>query len=167
MQFMSSKYRILIVIGLAACLVAAGIILKPETPELEPHTNKSGKVHKLVTYKSASCGCCRYWVQYMKAKDYKVETVDTEAMDEVKEKYDVPKSLYSCHTTIVNDGQYFIEGHIPEEAIAKLMEKEPPIKGIGMPGMPAASPGMPGKKLAPFDITQVDKNGKTSQFMSI
>lgn len=135
---------------------------KPST-----HVNHAGSSHELVVYKSSTCGCCSLWTSYMQDKGYKVEVINTEEMDAVKEKHGVPESLYSCHTTIVNDGQYFIEGHIPEEAISKLLEEEPDISGIGMPGMPSASPGMPGKKLAPFDISQVTKDGQTSQYMSI
>lgn len=103
----------------------------------------------------------------MQDKGYKVDVVNTEALETVKEKYSVPESLYSCHTTIVNDGEYFVEGHIPEEAVSKLLEEEPSIAGIGMPGMPSASPGMPGKKLAPFEISQVTKDGSVSQYMKI
>ena len=135
---------------------------KPST-----HVNRAGSSHELVVYKSSTCGCCALWTSYMQNKGYKVEVINTDEMDAVKEKYQVPESLYSCHTTVVNDGQYFVEGHIPEEAISKLLEEEPAISGIGMPGMPSASPGMPGKKLAPFDISQVTEDGQTSQYMSI
>ena len=164
---MRSKFIILIAIGLSAAVVVGIALFGPKTPKPTPHVNQAGNSHKLVVYKSATCGCCGNWTTYMKNLGYQVDVVNTEELDKVKEKHDVPTSLYSCHTTIVNDGQYFVEGHIPEEAVAKLMEDEPNIKGIGMPGMPAASPGMPGNKTAPFEISKVDKNGQTSQFMSI
>ena len=164
---MRRKFIILIAIGLGALVVAGIAILRPKTPEPVAHVNEAGMSHKLVVYKSATCGCCANWTTYMKKLGYQIDVVNTEELDTVKEKYGVPESLYSCHTTIVNDGQYFVEGHIPEEAVAKLMDDEPDIKGIGMPGMPSASPGMPGEKFAPFDISKVENNGKTSQFMSI
>lgn len=164
---MRSKFIILIAIGLSAAVVVGIALFGPKTPKPTPHVNQAGNSHKLVVYKSATCGCCALWTSYMQNKGYKVEVINTEKMDAVKEKYQVPESLYSCHTTVVNDGQYFVEGHIPEEAISKLLEEEPAISGIGMPGMPSASPGMPGKKLAPFDISQVTEDGQTSQYMSI
>jgi len=141
------------------------VILKPDMPDPTPHVNKSGNSHRLTAYKTPTCGCCGNWVVYMKNKDYQIDVVDVteEELNKIKEEQGVPESLYACHTTVINEGQYFVEGHIPEEAIVKLMNEEPEISGIGMPGMPSASPGMPGKKVMPFDITQVDKNGKTSQ----
>jgi hypothetical protein len=54
---------------------------------------------------------------------------------------------------------YFIEGHIPIEAIEKLLTEKPEIDGIALPEMPSGSPGMPGFKLAPFKIHSV-KNGQ-------
>lgn len=103
----------------------------------------------------------------MKAKGYKVEVKDTDDIESVKEKYGIPKDLFSCHTTIVNKGEYFIEGHIPEESIAKLLEEAPNIIGIGMPGMPSGSPGMPGAKVEVFEIMQVDQHQKVNLFESI
>ena len=164
---MRSKFIILITIGLAIVALAGITLFGPKTPKPSPHVNKAGNSHKMVVYKSATCGCCGIWTEYMQNKGYQIDVVNTEELDDIKEQYDVPKSLYSCHTTVINDGQYFVEGHIPEEAIAKLMNDEPDIKGIGMPGMPAASPGMPGEKVAPFDISKVDTNDKIRQFMSI
>ncbi len=48
-------------------------------------------------------------------------------------------SMQSCHTAIVED--YFVEGHIPATAIQRLLEEQPAINGIALPGMPAGSPG--------------------------
>jgi len=152
-------------IGTVAIMVMAFSGFGLEKPAT--HVNHSGKSHELVVYKSSTCGCCALWTSYMQDKGYKVDVVNTEELERVKEQYNVPESLYSCHTTVVNDGQYFVEGHIPEEAVSKLLEEEPAIVGIGMPGMPSASPGMPGKKLAPFDISQVSEDGQISQFMRI
>ncbi len=131
------------------------------------HENSSGATHELIVYKSATCGCCDIHADYLIAQGYRVEKVDTENMEEIKDRYSVPRELWSCHTTIVNGGEYFIEGHIPVEAIEELLESEPEIAGIGMPGMPSGSPGMPGPKYEPFEIMQVDEDGNVSRFMSI
>ena len=153
------------VIGILATI--AGSIAYFGLDKPTTHVNHAGESHKLTVYKSSTCGCCALWTSYMQDRGYKVDVVNTEELETIKEKYSVPESLYSCHTTIVNDGQYFVEGHIPEEAVSKLLEEEPSIAGIGMPGMPSASPGMPGKKLAPFEISQVTKDGSVSQYMKI
>jgi hypothetical protein len=47
---------------------------------------------------------------------------------------------------------YAIEGHVPAASIKRLLSERPAIKGISLPGMPAGSPGMGGKKTEPFEI---------------
>ena len=159
-----------IILGVAGVL-AAGFFLaaasKDGPPEKQAHVNSHGAVHELVAYKSPTCGCCGNWVAYMKGKGYKVDVVEVEDVESVKRQHDIPKDLYSCHTTVVNGGEYFIEGHIPEESIARLLEETPDISGIGMPGMPSGSPGMPGAKEGLFEIVQVDKLQKMNLFESI
>ena len=72
--------------------------------------------------------------------------------------------MQSCHTTII--GKYFIEGHVPFEAVEKLLKEQPDIDGIALPGMPIGTPGMPGDKDEPYVIYQL-KDGKFSVFMTI
>lgn len=164
---MSTKIFISAITIVSIVILGILVTVKQGTPEPQAHLSETGTVHELTTYKSATCGCCGNWVAYMRGKDYKVNVVNTEDMDGVKERFGVPSELESCHTTIVNDGQYFIEGHIPEEAIAKLLNEEPKVAGIGMPGMPSASPGMPGAKIAPFEISSVSLDGVIGRFLTL
>ena len=90
---------------------------------------------------------------------------DPDIPDFVKEKYGIPYSMRSCHTTVIGD--YFVEGHVPIEAVEKLMLEKPDIKGIALPGMPSGSPGMPGSKQGPFIVYAINKDGSTSEFMRI
>ena len=39
---------------------------------------------------------------------------------------------------------YLVGGHVPAEAIARLLEDRPDAVGLALPGMPADSPGMGG-----------------------
>ena len=117
-------------------------------------------------YKSSSCGCCGVWASYMKNEGYAVEIRDVEDIIKVKERLGVPGELTSCHTTEI--GGYVVEGHIPEEAIEKLLTERPDIKGIGMYGMPQGSPGMPGPKAGPFVIYEINRDGtKGEVFVTI
>ena len=75
----------------------------------------------------------------------------------VKKKLGVPSELESCHTMEISG--YVIEGHMPEEAIQKLLVENPNIKGIGLAGMPAGSPGMPGPKTSDFVIYEITHEG--------
>jgi hypothetical protein len=54
----------------------------------------------------------------------------------------IPDDAASCHTAEV-DG-YLIEGHVPVEAIERLLDERPDAVGLTLPGMPADSPGMGG-----------------------
>lgn len=53
-------------------------------------------------------------------------------------------------------GDYVVEGYVPAPVIATLLEDEPAIAGIALPGMPAGSPGMGGSKRGPFTIYSLE-----------
>src|SRR3546814_7436044 len=53
----------------------------------------------------------------------KVASVDSKDMAAIKTARGVPEELWSCHTMEV-DG-YIIEGHVPAEAVAKLLRERP------------------------------------------
>lgn len=117
-------------------------------------------------YKSSTCGCCEVYSSYFKSKgSSKIEIVNGIDNTKIMEKYGIPKSLESCHTTIIGD--YFIEGHVPLEAIEKLLLEKPDIAGIGIPGMPNGSPGMPGSKTGDFVIYGINNDGSSFEFMRI
>ncbi len=127
-------------------------------------SEKKYKGVEITVYKSPGCGCCGNYIPYLKAEGFDVNVVDTNSISEVKEEYGVPEGMESCHTVIIND--YFVEGHVPIEAIDKLLKEQPDIDGISLPNMPAGSPGMPGVKSGDFVIFQIN-NGKTSEFMRV
>lgn len=116
-------------------------------------------------YKSAYCGCCEKWGDHMKKEGFEVSTIVEEDMSKIKDRLGVPYELESCHTSVI-DG-YVVEGHIPNEAIEKLLDERPDIKGIGMAGMPSGSPGMPGPK-EDFLVYEINHDGtKGDLFMEL
>ncbi len=118
----------------------------------------------LIVYKSASCGCCGNYIPYLKAKGFDVKIIVVEDVSAIKAEYGVPDGMESCHTTIIEG--YFIEGHVPLEAIDKLLTERPNIDGISLPNMPSGSPGMPGTKARDFLIFSIT-NGEASEFMRV
>ncbi|MBI4439338.1 DUF411 domain-containing protein [Candidatus Woesearchaeota archaeon] len=116
-------------------------------------------------FKSPTCGCCSIYAKHMQDKGFDAKVTDTYDVQAIKTKYNVPAQLSSCHTTIAGD--YFVEGHIPLEAVEKLLTEKPDIAGIAMPGMPSGSPGMPGAKQGQFVIFSVGKDGSINEFMRI
>lgn len=119
----------------------------------------------LTVYKSSLCGCCTNYVSYLKRQGYDVTVVETNEMSEVKNKYGIPENMRSCHTTVINDGEQVVEGHIPVEVMQKFMQESADTRGLMMPGMPAGSPGMPGVKKGAFQIYDLNSDGETTPYM--
>ena len=119
---------------------------------------------KIEVFKTPSCGCCYGYVLFLEEEKFAVKQTDMRSLHTVKKKYNIPLEMQSCHTSIL--GKYFIEGHVPLEAINKLLKEQPDIDGIALPGMPIGTPGMPGEKEEPFIIYQL-VDGKSSVFMAI
>lgn len=120
---------------------------------------------KAIVYKSPTCGCCQVYVGYLKKQSFEVEIKNINDTQLIKNKYQIQNDKLSCHTTVVGD--YFFEGHIPIEAINKVLEEKPAIKGLALPGMPSGSPGMPGLKFDKFVIYQLANDSEWSDYMSI
>jgi hypothetical protein len=62
-------------------------------------------------------------------------------MASVKQKLGVPMKLSSCHTGVVEATGQIIEGHVPANAVNKLLA-DSSVKGVAAPGMPLNAPGM-------------------------
>ncbi len=122
---------------------------------------------KVTVFKSMSCGCCSVYASYLDKRGLNVllPQLTEQKLDETKNNLKIPSALRSCHTTMFGD--YFVEGHIPLEAVEKLLLEKPDVAGIAMPGMPSGSPGMTGSKTGPFVIYAVKKDGTYSEFMRI
>ena len=96
----------------------------------------------LVMFRDPGCGCCEKWAEHIETNmKQDVETRNSGNMSAVKDANGVPETLRSCHTMIVEG--YVIEGHVPADAIAKLLREKPTgVKGLAVAGMPVGSPGM-------------------------
>ena len=117
----------------------------------------------IVVYKSPTCGCCGGWADHVRAAGFRVIERDTSDVGAVKRRLGVLPTLGSCHTAMI--GGYVVEGHVPADAIDRLLEERPGIVGIAVPGMPAGSPGMESATPhEPYDVLTFDKDGRTSVF---
>lgn len=92
-------------------------------------------------WKSQTCGCCTSWIAYVEDHGYAVTVHDVDDVDPIKDQFNVPAELRSCHTARI--GGYVIEGHVPVEAITKVLTDKPKdIDGLAVPDMPPGAPGM-------------------------
>ena len=119
----------------------------------------------LNVYKTPTCGCCAKWVDHMRANGFDAKVQDLPDLSAVKAKLGVPAELGSCHTAQV--GRYVIEGHIPADAVHRLLKERPTtVSGLAVPGMPMGSPGMevPGGSVQPYLILAFDRQGQTTVY---
>ena len=129
--------------------------------ETEP--NYSG-ITEMTVYRSPSCGCCGVWIDHAKKHGFKIEDIKTKEMEALKQKYNVPAELASCHTTII-DG-YVMEGHIPADDIKRFLAQKPDnLVGLTVPGMPIGTPGMEAKDIKqPFQVLAFNDKGEVEVF---
>ena len=104
--------------------------------------NKTNKIDfpKVISYRSASCSCCKKWINHLVENGLKVVYNIVDDIPKIKNKYQIPNDLRSCHSAQI--GNYILEGHVTIESIKKLYKERPLISSLAVPGMPHGSPGM-------------------------
>jgi hypothetical protein len=118
----------------------------------------------ITIFKSPTCGCCKKWVDHVRAAGFVAVVHDVDDMDAVKKREGVPKALQSCHTAIANG--YVIEGHVPAADVLRLLRERPKgVRGVAAPGMPGGSPGMEmGGPADKYDVVAFTRDGATRVF---
>ena len=86
-------------------------------------------------YRDAGCGCCMQWA------DHAAKGLDAE---------------------VIAENAYVIEGHVPAEAIRKLLREKPTdVIGIAVAGMPVGSPGMEHQDMTePYQVIAFGPKGQ-------
>lgn len=153
-------------VGAAALLVTGAVAACTSDSGSDPSDEVTGATTGVQTalvevHAAPGCGCCAGWEEYMESHGFAVESTEDPNLTDFKAARGIPAEAQSCHTSVI-DG-YTVEGHVPIEAIRDLLADRPDIDGIALPGMPSGSPGMPGEKLAPFEVLALDE-GATSLF---
>lgn len=97
--------------------------------------------HSLTVFQDPNCGCCMGWVKHMQDAGFEVKVIPTADMLTVKRKLGVPMELTSCHTGVIEGTWQIVEGHVPANAVRKLLA-DASVRGVAAPGMPLNSPGM-------------------------
>ena len=136
------------------------------TPAAAPSSVAENAPTIITVYKSPTCGCCDGWIEYMEKHGYRVRVQEITDVTSIKNRYQIPVALQSCHTSLV--GGYVVEGHVPVEALEQLLAERPSVKGIAVPGMPIGAPGMEqhGTAPQPYDVMSFDEAGNTAVFSS-
>lgn len=160
-----STFALVFTIAGAATARGGDAMLRP-IPPAPVATNGAKTV--IQVYKSPTCGCCKAWVDHIKASGFEAQVFDItdEELQARKGRLGVGPRLASCHTAIVNG--YVVEGHVPAADIKRMLAEKPAIAGIAAPGMPVGSPGMevPGARADKYDVVSFTKAGTTKVFAS-
>jgi hypothetical protein len=142
-------------------LVAGGALSQRLAAEI---VGTGPKPTKITVYKSASCGCCAEWVEYVRKNGFEPTVHDEEDMDAIKAQLGVPEGVRSCHTALAD--KYLIEGHVPAADIERLLAEHPAVAGLAVPDMPPKTPGMAaaGSRIEGFEVVSFQLNGTTKTF---
>jgi hypothetical protein len=112
----------------------------------------------MTVHRDPSCGCCGAWVAHVRGAGFAVTVRDSADIDAVKRHLGVPPELASCHTAEVQG--YVVEGHVPADAVLKLLAERPQATGLAVPGMPAGSPGMEGGTPQTYEVVLFGPQGR-------
>lgn len=113
----------------------------------------------ITVYATPTCGCCKGWMEHMRAHGYEVEEVYQNDLSAIRAQHDVPREMTSCHMGVI-DG-YVVEGHVPADVVSRILKERPDAIGLSVPGMPMGSPGMemPNGMTQPYEVYTFDANG--------
>ena len=140
--------------------IFAGTMMAVGSNKIEADTS----LPMVTVYKTASCGCCKKWVNHLTKNGFVVQSNDVNDLSSIKKELGIEPKFRSCHTAKI--GNYFVEGHVPAEDIKKMLSETPLIRGLAVPGMPMGSPGMEGSRKDNFDVLAVRSDGSNSVYNS-
>ena len=158
-----AAYSLRVLHGMALC-AALAMALPGMAQGSEPVAAKGAEQTLLVVevYKSAQCGCCKFWAEHLEKNGFKVNLHDVDDVPAARKKLGMPDQYGSCHTARV--GQYLVEGHVPAADIKRLLKERPKAIGLAVPAMPPGSPGMESDAPVPYETLLIGKDGKDKVF---
>lgn len=119
----------------------------------------------ILVYKDPNCGCCQAWADAMKAAGFSVKIENVDDIDAIKQRFSIPAQLQGCHTAIV--AGYYLEGHVPLDAVTRLLAERPVVAGLAVPGMPSGSLGMGDDPGASYDVLAVARDGSSQVYQQV
>lgn len=134
---------------LLSALAVAGIV----STAVVGVTEASAQSREVTLHKNPGCQCCDGYADYLRRNGFTVTVKPTHDLSQMSRAAGIPEAFQGCHLSQI-DG-YVVSGHVPVEAVNRLLSERPDIAGITLPGMPMGSPGMSGVKTEPFTIYEI------------
>ena len=145
-------------------LLSAGLILlgcadvDPPVGGAAADTGAANGALNMTLHYDPGCGCCSDWAAYMRQEGFVIDLRLSDNIAQTRRDLGVPGRLASCHTAEI--GGYLVEGHVPADAVRRLLAEQPDALGISAPGMPWGSPGMEiGDRVDTYPIVLFDADG--------
>lgn len=150
-------------LGVLAALAGGGALsaLAAKRSWASPLVAPLGRAPALEAYVYATPNrtCCDKWMAHLRHNAFAVTAEGLDDVVPLKEKYGVPRSLWSCHTTLV--GNHVIEGHVPADLIEQVLRDKRDIAGLSVPGMPCGAPGLEGQNPQRYEVIAFTRSGET------
>lgn len=151
--------------GLVA-LVGSGIPVLAACAESRPGPDASAPARRtaVTLHRQEGCSCCATYADYLRDNGFTVDMNTVDDLAPIREQYRIPEAGVGCHTSVIDD--YVVEGHVPVEAIDRLLSERPALDGISVVGMPTNSPGMGEPNGEPLEILWI-RDGRVAAYMSV
>jgi hypothetical protein len=131
------------------------------SPQVAAAQNTEEKA-EITVYKNPNCTCCEKWAEHLEDNGFEVTMKAVDNLQEIKNNYDVPRELMSCHTGVV-DGA-IVEGHVPARDIKAYLAQRKAgdaTVGLAVPGMPHGAPGMETGRKDRFAVLPFTADGES------
>ena len=144
------------------------LILTLSTESSDLNIQNTSSIMDLLVHKTATCGCCKKWVDHMENNGFTMNTQDHKSLMTIKDELGIEPQFRSCHTAVSSDG-YFFEGHVPSEYVGQFLEENNQnAMGLSVPGMPLGSPGMEvDGRFTPYDVLIHYRDGTSTIYAEV
>lgn len=113
-------------------------------------------------YRTHGCKCVFPWIRDLQLHGFAVQVAEPESLRPIRAALHTPKELRGCHVGVFMG--YFVEGHVPAEALRRLAQERPAGRGVAHKADPAGhaivllfdEPGAPTQWHAGDDPSQVE-----------
>ena len=129
-----------------------------------PDASAPARGTAVTLYRQEGCSCCVTYADYLRENGFAVDMNTLDDLDGIRGEHGVPEAGVGCHTSVIEN--YVVEGHVPVEAIERLLSERPAIDGISVVGMPANSPGMGEPNGEPLEVLSI-RDGRVAAYMSV
>lgn len=141
---------------LAAMFASLTVYAVPAFAENKPHG---------ILYRNPNCDCCLEYAKYLRGNGFEVTVDSKQDLASVRKQLHIPEKFEGCHVMVI--GRYAVEGHVSTSSINKLLAEHPDIIGVSIPGMPAGTPGMTGRKTGPLKVYEIESESAPAKVFAV